>query len=57
MAKDGEHFSRVFWPFGFLPLKNLFTSVVRFFIGSLLLGEFSFMSSLYTLVVSPLMCS
>jgi hypothetical protein len=34
--------------------KVLFSSVAHFFIGSLILGEFSFWSSLYTLVISPL---
>jgi hypothetical protein len=32
----------------------LFTSVVHFFIGSLILGEFSVLSTLYILVISPL---
>jgi hypothetical protein len=53
MARDGEHFFMFFLPFGFLPLKMLFSSVVHFFIGSLILGEFSFLSSLYILVISP----
>jgi hypothetical protein len=43
MARDGEHFSCVFWAFGLLPLnKVLFSSVAYFFIGSLIFGEFSF---------------
>jgi hypothetical protein len=33
--------------------KFLFSSVARFFIGSLILEEFSFLSSLYILVISP----
>jgi hypothetical protein len=41
-ARDGEHFFMLFWPFGLLPLKKLFSSVAYFFIGSLILGEFSF---------------
>jgi hypothetical protein len=32
----------------------LFHSVAHFFIGSLILGEFNFLSSLYILVISPL---
>jgi hypothetical protein len=34
--------------------KVLFSSVAHFLIGSLTLGEFSFLSSLYILVISPL---
>jgi hypothetical protein len=34
--------------------KVMFSSVAHFFIGSLILGEFNFLSSLYILVVSPL---
>jgi hypothetical protein len=53
MAKDGEHFFHVFflaiWTFSFL-----FSSVAHFFIGSLIWGEFSFLSSLYILVISSL---
>jgi hypothetical protein len=35
----------------------LFSSVAHFFIGSLVLGEFSFLSSMHILVISPLMYS
>jgi hypothetical protein len=35
-------------------LRKLFTSLAHFFIGSLILGEFNFLSSLYILVISPL---
>jgi hypothetical protein len=55
MARDGEHFFMCFlaiWIFSFE--KVLFSSVGYFFIGSLLWGEFSFLSSLYILVISPL---
>jgi hypothetical protein len=54
MARDGEHFFCVF--FGHLDSfeKVLFSSVARFFIGSLILGKFSFLSSLYILIISPL---
>jgi hypothetical protein len=44
----------------FLPIwtssfeKLLFSSVAYFFIGSLILGEFSFLNSMYILVISPL---
>jgi hypothetical protein len=34
--------------------KVLFSSVAHFFIGSLIWEEFSFLSSLYILVISPL---
>jgi hypothetical protein len=34
--------------------KVLFSSVAHFFIGSLILGEFHFLSSLYILAISPL---
>jgi type IV secretory pathway TrbL component len=55
MARDGEHFFMCFldiWISSFE--KVLFSSVAHFFIGSLFFGEFSFLSSLYILVVSPL---
>jgi hypothetical protein len=40
------------WTFSFE--KVLFSSVAHFFIDSLILGEFSFLSSLYIQVISPL---
>jgi type IV secretory pathway TrbL component len=55
MARDGEHFFMCFlvtWISSFE--KVLFSSVAHCFIGSLILGEFSFLSSLYILVISPL---
>jgi hypothetical protein len=51
MGRDGEHFFMCFlaiWISSFE--KVLFNSVVPFFIGSLILRKFSFLSSLYTLV-------
>jgi hypothetical protein len=51
--RDIEHF-------GFLVIhtssfeKVLFSSLDYFFIGSLILGEFSFLSSLYILIINPL---
>jgi hypothetical protein len=57
IASDGEHFSCVFWPFEFLLLRKfclVHFSLAHFFIGSLILGEFSFLSSLYILLISPL---
>jgi hypothetical protein len=57
MARDGEHFFMVFF-FLFIWTssleKVLFSSVAHFYIGSLILGEFSFLNSLYILVISPL---
>jgi hypothetical protein len=54
MARDGEHFFKCFlaiWTLSFV--KVLFSSAAYFFIGSLIWGEFGFLSSLYILVVSP----
>jgi hypothetical protein len=53
MARDGEHFFMCFvaiWISSFE--KFLFSSIAYFFIGSLSLGEFSVLSSLYILVIS-----
>jgi hypothetical protein len=47
MAKDGEHFFKCFlaiWISSFE--KDLFSSVANFFIGPLILGEFSFWNGL-----------
>jgi hypothetical protein len=57
VAKDGEHFFMCFlflviWTSSFE--KALFSSFAHFFIGSLIFGEFSFLSSLYILVINPL---
>jgi hypothetical protein len=55
MAKDGEYFFMCFlaiWISFFE--KVVFSSVAHFLIGSLILEEFSFLSSQYTLVISPL---
>jgi hypothetical protein len=54
-ARDGEHFFMCFlaiWVSSFE--KFLFSSVAHFFIGSLILGVFHFLSSLCILVISPL---
>jgi hypothetical protein len=37
-------FSCVFWPFGFLPFKKFCLVQLPIFIGSLIWGEFSFLS-------------
>jgi hypothetical protein len=52
MARGGEHFFMVF--FGHLDFfeKVLFSSVAHFLIGSSILGELSFLSFLYILVIS-----
>jgi hypothetical protein len=50
MARDGEHFSMCFlaiWISSFE--KVLFSSVAHFFIGLLIWGEFSFLSTLHTI--------
>jgi hypothetical protein len=55
MARDGEQFFMCFlaiWTSSFE--KVLFSSVAHFFIGSLVLEEFGFLSCLYILVISPL---
>jgi hypothetical protein len=55
MVRNGEHFFMCFlaiWTSSFE--KVLFGSVGHFFIGSLIFGEFSFLSSLYIVVISPL---
>jgi hypothetical protein len=55
MARDGEHFFmylEVIWTSSFD--KVLFSSDANFFTGSLILGEFCVLSSLYILVISPL---
>jgi hypothetical protein len=55
MARDGVQFFMCFlaiW-ISFLE-KVLFSSVAYIFNGLLILGEFSFLSSLYILVISPL---
>jgi hypothetical protein len=58
MARDGEHYSMCFlaiWTSSFETV--LYSSVAHFFLGSLIFGEFSFLSSLRILVISPLMYS
>jgi hypothetical protein len=55
MARENEHFFICFlaiWISSFEKVQ--FSSVAHFFIGSLISGEFSFLSSLYILVISPL---
>jgi type IV secretory pathway TrbL component len=55
MARDGEHFFVGFltiWTSSFE--KVLFSSVAYIFIGSLILGELSFLNFLYILIISPL---
>jgi hypothetical protein len=55
MARDGKHFFMCFFAIWISSFeKVLFSSVAHFLIGSLILGEFSFLSSLYILVISPL---
>jgi hypothetical protein len=55
MCRDGELVFMWFlaiWISSFE--KVLFSSIAHFFISSLILGEFSFLDSLYILVISPL---
>jgi hypothetical protein len=55
MARDGEHVFMCFLATGISSFeKVLFRSVSHFLIGSLILGEFSFLSSLHIQVISPL---
>jgi hypothetical protein len=58
IARDGKHFFMCFLAIriSFFE-KVLFNSVAHFFTGLLILEEFSFLSSLYILVISPLMYS
>jgi hypothetical protein len=54
MAGDDVHFFMWFLAIWISSLeKVLFSSFARFFIGSLILEEFSFLSSLFILVISP----
>jgi hypothetical protein len=59
VARDGEHFFMCFSAIWISSFENfLFSSVTLFFIGSLILREFSFLSSLYVLLSVPyLICS
>jgi hypothetical protein len=51
MARDGEYFFSYFFSIWISSFeKGLVSSLAYFFIGSLNLGEFSFLSSLYILV-------
>jgi hypothetical protein len=55
MARDGEHFFMCFLAIWTSSLEIvLFSSIVHFFIGSLIFQKFSLLSSLYILVISPL---
>jgi hypothetical protein len=54
MAKDDDYFFMCFLATWISSLgKVLFGSVAHFFIDSLILGKFSFLSSLHILVISP----
>jgi hypothetical protein len=54
-TRDGEHFFMCFLAFLISSFDHvLFSSVAHFFIGSLFLGEFNFLSFLYILVISSL---
>jgi hypothetical protein len=55
MAREGKHFFTCFLAIWISSFENiLFSSVAHLFIGSLIWGEFSFLSSLYILAISPL---
>jgi hypothetical protein len=51
MARDGEHFFMFLAICTSFFIKILFSSVALFFIGALIFGEFSFLSSLYILFI------
>jgi hypothetical protein len=54
MDGDGEHFFMCFFAIRMSSFKKvLFSSVANFLIGSLILEQFSFLISLYILVISP----
>jgi hypothetical protein len=57
MSRDGEHFFTFFAIQIYSLEKVLFSLVAHFFTGSLNLGDFSFLSFLYILVISYLMCN
>jgi hypothetical protein len=55
MVTDSEHFFMWFLTISISSFeKVLFSSVAHFLIGSLILGEFTFLNSLYILVISPM---
>jgi hypothetical protein len=54
MARDVEHLSMCFRPFGLFPLKVLCSVHCPFFHWVIDFGEFSFLSSLHILVSYPL---
>jgi hypothetical protein len=55
ISRDGEHFFMCILAILTSSFeKVLFSSVAHFYIGSLIWGQFSFLSSLYILVISPL---
>jgi hypothetical protein len=54
MARDGDHFFVCFLAIWTSFEKVLFSSVAHFYIGSLIFGEFSFLSSMDILFISSL---
>jgi hypothetical protein len=55
MVRDGEHFFMCVLVIRSSSFEKVpFSSFAHFFIGSLSFGEFSFLSSLYVLIINPL---
>jgi type IV secretory pathway TrbL component len=54
IARDNKHFFMCFLAIWTSSFEKVLFSLVAYFIGSLIFEEFSFLSSMYTLVISSL---